>query len=122
MNSGVKRQGGYLGYGMMLGFYQFSSALLTTLISVYLLDSGYRHGQISTMVSLAYFTAMVFQPVIGLLQKRYGVRGVDLALLCAAAAAGVCFSRARSFLLIAGLYSVMFMVINCLAQIGRAHV
>ena len=64
---GKKFSNSYLAYFLMYNFYFLSNSLFSTLISVYMLDKGYTAGQVSIVVSASFFSSMLVQPIMGLL-------------------------------------------------------
>ncbi|MFR9120321.1 MAG: hypothetical protein ACLVJN_06650 [Streptococcus parasanguinis] len=51
-----------------------STALFTTLISVYLdAASSIQRSQVSTLVSIAFFLSMLTQPLFGYINERFGI-------------------------------------------------
>lgn len=61
----------YLSYFLMYNFYYLSWAVFSALISVYLLDKGFKASEVSLVVSTSFFASMVFQPFIGMLSDRF---------------------------------------------------
>ena len=56
----------YPAYLFLYSFYFMSTALFTTLISVYLIGQQYSASQVSNLVSTAFFLSMLTQPLFGI--------------------------------------------------------
>ena len=56
----------YSAYLFLYSFYFMSTALFTTLISVYLIGRQYSASQVSNLVSTAFFLSMLAQPLFGI--------------------------------------------------------
>ncbi|MCD7950315.1 MAG: MFS transporter [Erysipelotrichaceae bacterium] len=102
----------YLSYFLMYNFYYLSWALFSALISVYLLDKGYRASDVSLVVSASFFTSLVAQPIIGLLSNHFKVKTINMVLFTLAAVGGVFFILADNLITIAICYSFVLMLIN----------
>ena len=70
----------YLCYFLMYNFYYLSWAIFSALISIYLLDKGFKASEVSLVVSTSFLTSMIFQPVIGMFSDRYDVKKVNFVL------------------------------------------
>ena len=46
----------------------------STLISVYMLDKGYSASQVSLVVSASFFSSMIVQPLMGILNDKIGIK------------------------------------------------
>ena len=55
----------YPAYLFLYSFYFMSTALFTTLISVYLIGQQYSASQVSNLVSTAFFLSMIAQHLLG---------------------------------------------------------
>ena len=55
----------YLSHFLMYNFYYLSWALFSALISVYLMDRGFKASDVSLVVSASFLTSMITQPIIG---------------------------------------------------------
>ena len=75
---GKKFSNSYFAYFLMYNFYFLSLSLFSTLISVYMLDKGYTAGQVSIVVSASFFSSMLAQPIMGLLNDTLGIKRVSL--------------------------------------------
>lgn len=119
MSQGVRNRrewagyrGSYLSYLLMYAFYFGSLALLSGLLSVYLMDRGYSAGQVSFVVSCSLVASMILQPIIGHLNDYLPVRSVTGAALAASAVAGVLILFAQNVWSIALLYSLALSLLN----------
>lgn len=102
----------YLSYFLMYNFYYLSWAVFSALISVYLLDKGFRASEVSLVVSTSFFASMVFQPFIGMLSDRFDVKKVNFILFGLAALGGFAFMFASSLITITIGYSFVLTLIN----------
>lgn len=102
----------YLSYFLMYNFYYLSWAVFSALISVYLLDKGFKASEVSLVVSTSFFTSMIFQPFIGMLSDRFDVKKVNFILFGLAALGGFAFMFASSLITITIGYSFVLTLIN----------
>lgn len=107
-----KYQGSYLSYFLMYMFYYLSMALFSGLISVYLMDKGYKASDVSLVVSCSFILSMITQPFIGNLCDRYDKKRVNGILLAIAGVFGILFVLANNIYLIALIYSVALAILN----------
>ena len=107
-----KYQGSYLSYFLMYMFYYLSMALFSGLISIYLMDKGYKASDVSLVVSCSFILSMITQPFIGNLCDRYDKKKVNGILLVIAGVFGILFVLANNIYLIALIYSVTLAVLN----------
>ena len=97
----------YLCYFLMYNFYYLSWAIFSALISIYLLDKGFKASEVSLVVSTSFLTSMIFQPVIGMFSDRY-----DVVLFTLAGIGGLAFMFASSLITITIGYSFVLTLIN----------
>lgn len=102
----------YLSYFLMYNFYYLSWAVFSALISVYLLDKGFKASEVSLVVSTSFFASMVFQPFIGMLSDRFDVKKVNFVLFGLAALGGFAFMFASSLITITIGYGFVLTLIN----------
>lgn len=102
----------YLSYFLMYNFYYFSWAVFSALISVYLLDKGFKASEVSLVVSTSFLASMIFQPVIGMLSDCFDVKKVNFVLFGLAALGGLAFMFADSLIAIIIGYSFVLTLIN----------
>lgn len=102
----------YLCYFLMYNFYYLSWAILSALISIYLLDKGFKASEVSLVVSTSFLTSMIFQPVIGMFSDRYDVKKVNFVLFTLAGIGGLAFMFASSLITITIGYSFVLTLIN----------
>lgn len=105
-------QGSYLSYFLMYMFYYLSMALFSGLISVYLMDQGYKASEVSLVVSCSYILSMLTQPFIGNLSDRYDKKKVNGLLLLVSGVFGVLFIFVHHIYLIALVYSIVLALLN----------
>lgn len=102
----------YLCYFLMYNFYYLSCAIFSALISIYLLDKGFKASEVSLVVSTSFLTSMIFQPVIGMFSDRYDVKKVNFVLFTLAGIGGLAFMFASSLITITIGYSFVLTLIN----------
>lgn len=102
----------YLCYFLMYNFYYLSWAIFSALISIYLLDKGFKASEVSLVVSTSFLTSMIFQPVIGMFSDRYDVKKVNFVLFTLAGIGGLSFMFASSLITITIGYSFVLTLIN----------
>lgn len=102
----------YLCYFLMYNFYYLSWAIFSALISIYLLDKGFKASEVSLVVSTSFLTSMIFQPVIGMFSDRYDVKKVNFVLFTLAGIGGLAFMFAASLITITIGYSFVLTLIN----------
>ena len=102
----------YLCYFLMYNFYYLSWAIFSALISIYLLDKGFKASEFSLVVSTSFLTSMIFQPVIGMFSDRYDVKKVNFVLFTLAGIGGLAFMFASSLITITIGYSFVLTLIN----------
>lgn len=107
-----KYQGSYLSYFLMYMFYYLSMALFSGLISIYLMDKGYKASDVSFVVSCSFILSMITQPFIGNLCDRYDKKKVNGILLAIAGVFGILFILANNIYLIALIYSIALAILN----------
>lgn len=107
-----KYQGSYLSYFLMYMFYYLSMALFSGLISVYLMDKGYKASDVSLVVSCSFILSMITQPFIGNLCDRYDKKKVNGILLAIAGIFGILFVLVNNIYLIALIYSIALAILN----------
>lgn len=102
----------YLCYFLMYNFYYLSWAIFSALISIYLLDKGFKASEVSLVVSTSFLTSMIFQPVIDMFSDRYDVKKVNFVLFTLAGIGGLAFMFASSLITITIGYSFVLTLIN----------
>ena len=80
-------------------FYFLSLALLSGLISVYLMDKGYNASQVSFVVSSSFIASVILQPWIGRLNDYYHIKWVNGLILACTAVLGIAFILQIIFIL-----------------------
>ena len=107
-----KYQGSYFSYFLMYMFYYLSMALFSGLISIYLMDKGYKASDVSLVVSCSFILSMITQPFIGNLCDRYDKKKVNGILLAIAGVFGVLFVLVDNIYLIALIYNIVLAILN----------
>lgn len=107
-----KYQGSYLSYFLMYMFYYLSMALFSVLISVYLMDKGYKASEVSLVVSCSFILSMITQPFIGNLCDCYDKKKVNGLLLMVAGIFGIMFIFVHNIYMIAIVYSAVLAILN----------
>lgn len=102
----------YLSYFLMYNFYYLSWALFSALISVYLMDRGFKASDVSLVVSASFLTSMITQPIIGKWNDEFDIKKVNAILFVIAAIGGIVFMVSNSLFMIAVSYSVVLVMIN----------
>ena len=102
----------YVAYFLMYNFYFLAYSLFSTLISVYMLDKGYKAAEVSFVVAASYLASMLVQPLIGYLNDRFGSRPVTLISFVFVIVAGIGFMYADSLWSLTLTYSLALMLIN----------
>ena len=102
----------YLSYFLMYNFYYLSWALFSALISVYLMDRGFKVSDVSLVVSASFLTSMITQPIIGKWNDEFDIKKVNAILFVIVAIGGIVFMVSNSLFMIAVSYSVVLMMIN----------
>lgn len=107
-----KFQNSYFVYFLMYNFYFLAYALFSTLISVYMLDKGYSASQVSLVVSASFFSSMIVQPLMGILNDKIGIKKVTIYSFLLINIAAIFFMQANNLLLLTVWYSAVLMLVN----------
>lgn len=107
-----KYKNSYLSYFLMYNFYYLSWAVFSALISVYLLDLGFKASEVSLVVSTSFLTSMLVQPFIGMVSDRYDVKKVNFILFILAGLGGLYFMNVKTLIPVTIGYSFVLMLIN----------
>ena len=108
----MQYRGSYLSYLLMYLFYFLSLALLSGLISVYLLDRGYSASQVSLVVASSYIVSVILQPLVGYLNDHFNLKWVNSVVLIIAAILGIALIFAKHLFSITLLYSLTLGLFN----------
>ena len=84
-------QNSYLSYFLMYNFYYLSWALFSALISVYLMNMGFRASDVSLVVSASFLTSLITQPIIGKWNDQYDMKVVNTILFVIAIIGAILF-------------------------------
>lgn len=107
-----KFQNSYFAYFLMYNFYFLSYSLFSTLISVYMLDKGYSASQVSLVVSASFFSSMIVQPIMGVLNDMIGIKKVTIYSFLLIIVGAIFFMQANNLLLLTIWYSAVLMLVN----------
>ncbi|WP_270204791.1 MFS transporter [Streptococcus anginosus] len=107
-----KFQNSYFAYFLMYNFYFLSYSLFSTLISVYMLDKGYSASQVSLVVSASFFSSMIVQPIMGVLNDAIGIKKVTIYSFLLIIVGAIFFTQANNLLLLTIWYSAVLMLVN----------
>lgn len=107
-----KFQNSYFAYFLMYNFYFLSYSLFSTLISVYMLDKGYSASQVSFVVSASFFSSMIVQPIMGVLNDMIGIKRVTIYSFLLIIVGAIFFMQANNLLLLTIWYSAVLMLVN----------
>lgn len=107
-----KFQNSYFAYFLMYNFYFLAYALFSTLISVYMLDKGYSASQVSLVVSASFFSSMIVQPLMGILNDKIGIKKVTIYSFLLIIVGAIFFMQANNLLLLTIWYSAVLMLVN----------
>ena len=107
-----KFQNSYFAYFLMYNFYFLSYSLFSTLISVYMLDKGYSASQVSLVVSASFFSSMIVQPLMGILNDKIGIKKVTIYSFLLIILGAIFFMQANNLLLLTVWYSAVLMLVN----------
>ncbi len=112
MNLLKKYQNSYFSYFLMYNFYYLSWALFSALISVYLMNKGFKASDVSIVVSVSFLTSMITQPIIGSLNEKKNIKKVDTLLFILAMLGSIAFMLSNNLILITINYSIVLLVLN----------
>lgn len=107
-----KYKDSYLSYFLMYNFYFLSFALFSSLISVYLLDKGYRPSQVSLVVSVSFFASMIAQPFLGALNDKYDTKRVTIVAFALTIVGSLLFLVSNSIWMYVISYGLVLLLIN----------
>ncbi|MGT2771343.1 MFS transporter [Streptococcus marimammalium] len=107
-----ERRKQYFSYFLMYNFYFLAWSLFSTLISVYLLNIGFRPSQVSMVVSMSFLSSMMGQPIIGYLNDRYNNKKVILTLFSLSIFGGIGMLLADNIWVITLCYSWVLLTLN----------
>lgn len=105
-------QNSYLSYFLMYNFYYLSWALFSALISVYLMNMGFRASDVSLVVSASFLTSLITQPIIGKWNDQYDMKVVNTILFVIAIIGAILFMLSHHLIMIMLSYSIVLMMIN----------
>lgn len=107
----------YFSYFILYLFYYLSWSLFSSLISVYLMGQGFSASQASLVVSVSFLTSMIFQPSIGSMAKKIGLKKSTIFCVTVTLFGGILFLFSKNFIAITLAYSFVMTLINGLNPI-----
>lgn len=107
----------YFSYFVLYLFYYLSWSLFSSLISVYLMGQGFSASQASLVVSVSFLTSMIFQPSIGSMAKKIGLKKSTILCITVTLFGGILFLFSKNFIAVALAYSFVMTLINGLNPI-----
>ena len=102
----------YPAYLFLYWFYFMSTALFTTLISVYLIGRQYSASQVSNLVSTAFFLSMLAQPLFGYINERFGIVKITTLSLVVIMAGVAGFIWASNYFWLTIFYGLVLLCLN----------
>lgn len=96
----------------MYNFYYPSWALFSALISVYLMNKGFKASDVSIVVSVSFLTSMITQSIIGSLNEKKNIKKGDTLLFILAMLGSIAFMLSNNLILITINYSIVLLVLN----------
>lgn len=77
-----------------------------------MLDKGYSASQVSLVVSASFFSSMIVQPIMGVLNDAIGIKKVTIYSFLFIIVGAIFFMQANNLLLLTIWYSAVLMLIN----------
>ena len=77
-----------------------------------MLDKGYSASQVSLVVSASFFSSMIVQPLMGILNDKIGIKKVTIYSFLLINIAAIFFMQASNLLLLTVWYSAVLMLVN----------
>jgi len=77
-----------------------------------MLDKGYSASQVSLVVSASFFSSMIVQPLMGILNDKIGIKKVTIYSFLLINIAAIFFMQANNLLLLTVWYSAVLMLVN----------
>lgn len=107
-----KLKNSYFSYFLMINFYYLSWALFSSLISVYLMDKGFKPSEVSLVVSASFLSSLVTQPIVAKLCDRFEAKKVNAVLMMIASLGSLGFMMSDSLYSIMIFYSLVLLILN----------
>lgn len=111
-------QNSYLSYFLMYNFYYLSWALFSALISVYLMNMGFRASDVSLVVSASFLTSLITQPIIGKWNDQYDLKVVNTILFVIAIIGAILFQVIAGYLIDFYSCDIFYLILVLLSIAG----
>lgn len=111
-------QNSYLSYFLMYNFYYLSWALFSALISVYLMNMGFRASDVSFVVSASFLTSLITQPIIGKWNDQYDMKVVNTILFVIAIIGAILFQVIAGYLIDFYSCDIFYLILVLLSITG----
>ena len=111
-------QNSYLSYFLMYNFYYLSWALFSALISVYLMNMGFRASDVSLVVSASFLTSLITQPIIGKWNDQYDMKVVNTILFVIAIIGAILFQVIAGYLIDFYSCDIFYLILALLSIVG----
>lgn len=111
-------QNSYLSYFLMYNFYYLSWALFSALISVYLMNMGFRASDVSLVVSASFLTSLITQPIIGKWNDQYDMKVVNTILFVIAIIGAILFQVIAGYLIDFYSCDIFYLILILLSIAG----
>lgn len=111
-------QNSYLSYFLMYNFYYLSWALFSALISVYLMNMGFRASGVSLVVSASFLTSLITQPIIGKWNDQYDMKVVNTILFVIAIIGAILFQVIAGYLIDFYSCDIFYLILVLLSIAG----
>lgn len=111
-------QNSYLSYFLMYNFYYLSWALFSALISVYLMNMGFRASDVSLVVSASFLTSLITQPIIGKRNDQYDMKVVNTILFVIAIIGAILFQVIAGYLIDFYSCDIFYLILVLLSIAG----
>ena len=111
-------QNSYLSYFLMYNFYYLSWALFSALISVYLMNMGFRASDVSLVVSASFLTSLITQPIIGKWNDQYDMKVVNTILFVIAIIGVILFQVIAGYLIDFYSCDIFYLILVLLSIAG----
>ena len=111
-------QNSYLSYFLMYNFYYLSWALFSALISVYLMNMGFRASDVSLVVSASFLTSLITLPIIGKWNDQYDMKVVNTILFVIAIIGAILFQVIAGYLIDFYSCDIFYLILVLLSIAG----
>ena len=111
-------QNSYLSYFLMYNFYYLSWALFSALISVYLMNMGFRASDVSLVVSASFLTSLITLTIIGKWNDQYDMKVVNTILFVIAIIGAILFQVIAGYLIDFYSCDIFYLILVLLSIAG----